>query len=57
MNAKGKIPEFSFTDLLASMRQGTDHAAGKITARTHRLSAPAPALSAKEIADIRHSLK
>ena len=56
MNAKGKIPEFSFTDLLASMRQGTDHAAGKITARTHRLSAPAPALSAKEIADIRHSL-
>ena len=47
---KNKTPDFSFDELLTSMGQGADHAAGKITARAHQLSARAEAISASEIA-------
>lgn len=56
MTKKSRIPDFSFDDLLTSMRQGADHAAGKITARTHRLTAPAAGFTADEIAAIRKGL-
>jgi putative transcriptional regulator len=56
MPKKDKIPDFSFDDLLASVQQGADHSAGKITARTHQLTARAEALSGEEIAAIRKSL-
>jgi len=51
-----KIPDFAFTDLLASMRQGAEHAAGKITARTHQFKTRPLALSGVDIAGIRRSL-
>ena len=38
------------------MRQGADHAAGKITARTHQVTIRAAAFSGQEIAAIRKSL-
>jgi putative transcriptional regulator len=53
MPKKDKIPDFSFDDLLASMQQGADHAIGKITARTHQLTARSEAISASEISAIR----
>jgi putative transcriptional regulator len=53
MPKKDKIPDFSFDDLLASVQQGADHAAGKITARTHHLNTRAEAFSGEEIATIR----
>jgi len=53
MHKNDKIPDFSFDDLLASMKQGADHAAGKITARTHQLTKRAEAFSGEEIAAIR----
>lgn len=56
MPAKDKIPDFSFEDLLASVQQGADHAAGKITARTHRLRTRAASMSGEEIAAIRSKL-
>ena len=56
MHKKNKIPDFSFDELLASMGQGADHAAGKITARTHQLTARAEAISASEIAAIRQHM-
>jgi putative transcriptional regulator len=56
MSAKDKIPEFRFEDLLASMQQGADHAAGKITVRTHRLTARAAFMNGDEIASIRSKL-
>jgi putative transcriptional regulator len=56
MPAKDKIPEFRFDDLLASMQEGADHAAGKITARTHRLTARAASMTGDEIAVIRSQL-
>jgi putative transcriptional regulator len=56
MPKKDKIPDFSFDELLSSVQQGADHAAGKITARTHHLAARAEALSGEEIAAIRKRL-
>ena len=56
MHKKNKIPDFSFDELLTSMRQGADHAAGKITARTHQLTASAEVISASEIAAIRERM-
>ena len=56
MPAKDKIPEFRFDDLLASMQEGADHAAGKITARTHRLTARTASMTGDEIAVIRSQL-
>lgn len=56
MPKKGNIPEFDFDDLVASMRQAVNHATGKITARTHRLTRRAAAMPAKEIAAIRTNL-
>jgi putative transcriptional regulator len=56
MPAKDKIPDFRFEDLLASMQQGADHAIGKITARTHRLTARAASMTGEEIAAIRSNL-
>lgn len=56
MPEKEKIPDFSFEDLLASMQQGVDHAVGKITARTHRLTARAASMTGEEIAAIRGHL-
>lgn len=56
MQKKGTIPEFDFDDLVASMRQGVDHASGKITARTHRLNRRTAAMPAMEIAAIRANL-
>ena len=53
MPKKDKIPDFSFDELLASVQQGADHAAGKITARTHHFTARAEPLSGEEIAAIR----
>ncbi len=53
MHKKNKIPDFSFDELLTSMRQGADHAAGKITVRTHQLTTRATAFSGDEIAAIR----
>jgi len=53
MQRKDKIPDFRFEDLLASMRQGADHAAGKITARTHHLTTRAEAFSGEEVSAIR----
>ncbi len=53
MPKRDKIPDFSFDDLLGSMQQGADHAAGKITARTHQLTTRAEAFSGEEIANIR----
>ena len=53
MHKKDQIPDFNFDDLLISMRQGVDHAAGKITARTHQLRKRATAFSSEEIAEIR----
>lgn len=53
MPKKDKIPDFRFDDLVASMQQGADHAAGKITARTHQLTTRAAAFSGEEIAAIR----
>lgn len=53
MHKKDKIPDFSFDALLTSMQQGADHATGKITARTHRLTKCATAYSGEEIAEIR----
>jgi hypothetical protein len=41
MPQKDKIPDLSFNQLLTSMQQGADHAAGKITARTHQLKSAA----------------
>ena len=51
-----KIPDFSFDDLLASMKQGADHASGKITARTHQLTKRAEVFSSEEIAGIRKQM-
>lgn len=56
MHKNDKLPDFSFEDLLTSMRQGADHAAGKITARTHQLTKRATAFSNEEIAEIRKSM-
>ena len=56
MHKKNKIPDFSFDELLTSMGQGADHAAGKITARTHQLTTRAEAISAIEIAAIREHM-
>jgi DNA-binding transcriptional regulator YiaG len=56
MHKKNKIPDFNFDDLLTSMRQGADHATGKITARTHQLTARAASFSGEEIAAIRKNL-
>jgi len=56
MHKKNKIPDFSIDELLTSMGQGADHAAGKITARTHQLTARAEAISAIEIAAIREHM-
>ena len=56
MPAKNKIPEFNLDDLVSSMREGADHAAGKITARTHQLKARSKSMSEKEIAAIRKKL-
>lgn len=56
MPAKDKIPEFRFDDLLASMQEGADHAAGKITARTHRITIRAASMTGDEIAVIRSQL-
>jgi DNA-binding transcriptional regulator YiaG len=56
MHKKNKIPDFNFDELLTSMRQGADHAAGKITARTHQVTIRAAAFSGQEIAAIRKSL-
>jgi putative transcriptional regulator len=56
MPAKETIPDFSFDDLVTSMRQGVDHAKGKITARTHRLKTRTVAMKAKDIAAIRKQL-
>lgn len=53
MPKKDKIPDFCFDELIASVRQGADHAAGKITARTHQLTARAEPFSGREIAAIR----
>ena len=53
MPKRDKIPDFRFDDLLDSMQQGADHAAGKITARTHQLTTRAEAFSGEEIANIR----
>ena len=53
MHKKNKIPEFHFDELLISMQQGVDHAAGKITARTHQMSAHIAVFSSSEIAAIR----
>jgi putative transcriptional regulator len=53
MPKKDKIPDFRFDDLVASMQQGADHAAGKITVRTHQLTTRAAAFSGEEIAAIR----
>lgn len=38
------------------MQEGADHAAGKITARTHRLTARAASMTGDEIAVIRSQL-
>jgi putative transcriptional regulator len=56
MHKKSKIPDFSFDELLTSMRQGADHAAGKITVRKHRLTQRAAAFTGEEIAEIRKNL-
>lgn len=56
MPKKDKIPEFNFNDLLASMQEGVDHAAGKITARTLHLKTRPAVLSGKDIAAIRKNL-
>lgn len=56
MPKKNKLPDFRFDDLLASMQQGADHAAGKITARTHQLKSRAAAFTGDEIAAIRQSM-
>lgn len=56
MPKKDKLPDFRFDDLLASMKQGADHAAGKITARTHQLKPRSVAFSGDEIAAIRQSM-
>lgn len=56
MQKNDKLPEFSFDELLASMKQGADHAAGKITARTHQLTKRAQAFSGGEIAEIRKQM-
>lgn len=56
MPKNDKIPDFNFDDLLASMKQGADHAAGKITARTHQLTKRAEAFSGDDIAAIRKQM-
>ena len=56
MPAKGKIPDFNFDDLVTSMRQGVEHAHGKLTARTHPLNKQTASLSPQEIAAIRGQL-
>ncbi len=56
MPKKDKIPDFSFDALLASMKQGADHASGKITARTHQMRSRATAFSGDEIAAIRQCM-
>lgn len=56
MPKKDKIPDFSFDDLLSSMQQGAEHAAGKITFRTHRIRSRAAAFSGDEIASIRRNM-
>ena len=56
MPKNDKIPDFSFDDLLASMQQGVEHAAGKITARTHQLTKRSEAFSGDEIAAIRKQM-
>ena len=56
MPAKNKIPDFNFDDLVTSMLQGVDHAAGKITARTHQLKTRTASMTAREIAAIRANL-
>ena len=56
MPNKDKIPDFIFDDLVDSMRQGADHAAGKITARTYQLTTRAEIFSSEEIAVIRKQM-
>jgi putative transcriptional regulator len=56
MPKKETLPDFSFNDLLTSMQQGVEHAAGKITARTIHLKARPAALSSTDIAAIRENL-
>ncbi|MCX6872961.1 MAG: helix-turn-helix domain-containing protein [Verrucomicrobia bacterium] len=56
MPKTAKIPDFNFADLLTSMQQGAAHAAGKITARTHRIKIRPAALTGADIAGIRASL-
>lgn len=56
MPKNDKIPDFNFDDLLASMEQGVDHAAGKITARTHQLTKRVEAFSGDEISAIRKQM-
>lgn len=56
MQKKDNIPDFNFDELLASMHQGADYAAGKITARTHHLTVLSQPLSGEEIAAIRKQL-
>jgi len=56
MQKEKQIPDFSFDDLLTSMQQGADHAAGKITLRTHQLTTRALAFSGEEITTIRNRL-
>lgn len=51
-----KIPDFDFDDLVASMKQGADHAAGKITARTHQLTKRVEGFTDGEIAAIRKQM-
>ncbi len=56
MQKKDAIPDFNFADLLASMQEGADHAAGKITARTIKLKKRPAALTGLEISAIRKNL-
>ena len=56
MPAKAKLPDFNFDDLVVSMQQASEHATGKITARTHRLKKLTAPMSAEEIASIRDQL-
>jgi putative transcriptional regulator len=56
MPKNDKIPDFSFNDLLASVQEGVDHAAGKITARSIQLRTRPMALSGSDITQIREKL-
>ena len=56
MPRKDNVPDFSFSDLLSSVQQGVDHAAGKITARTHRVRSRPSVLGAQDIVKIREAL-